>query len=182
VVAPGTGGDPAGYLADLAAVLLPPLLRLLRAGVALEAHGQNTLVVLRGGRPVRLLYRDLGGIRVSPARLRRHGVTPPPLYGDLGTDDPAVLRTKLAAAVVAGVLAEQVAVLSRRYAVEPVRLWAPVAAAVVAAGRWGAAAAGDIRSLLEDPLPVKATTAMRLADDPLTDRWAALPNPLAGTA
>jgi siderophore synthetase component len=182
VVAAGYGGDPAGYHAHLAATLLPPLLRLLHAGVALEAHGQNTLVVLRAGRPVRLLYRDVGGIRVSPARLRRHGVTPPPLHGDLRTDDPAVLRTKLAAAVVAGVLAEQVAVLSRECAVEPALLWAPVAAAVAAAGRRGAAAAGDIRSLLDDPLPVKATTAMRLADDPLTDRWAALPNPLAGTA
>jgi hypothetical protein len=28
-------------------------------------------------------------------------------------------------------------------------------------------------------VPVKATTAMRLADQPLDDRWAAVPNPLA---
>jgi hypothetical protein len=81
------------------------------------------------------------------------------------------------------VFAEQVAVLSREYAVEPGELWAPVAAVVRGAGRrLGAAAAGDVRSLLADPLPVKATTAMRLADDPLTDRWAALPNPLAEAA
>jgi hypothetical protein len=34
--------------------------------------------------------------------------------------------------------------------------------------------------LFGDTLPVKATTAMRLASDPLTDVWATLPNPLAG--
>ena len=69
--------------------------------MALEAHGQNTLVVLRDGRPVRILYRDLGGVRVSPARLRAAGVEAPPLLGDLPSDDPDVLRTKLAAAAVA---------------------------------------------------------------------------------
>ena len=31
-------------------------------------------------------------------------------------------------------------------------------------------------------LPVKATTAMRLAADPLADLWTTLPNPLAGAA
>ncbi|MFD0592780.1 hypothetical protein ACFQZ4_09660 [Catellatospora coxensis] len=40
-------------------------------------------------------------------------------------------------------------------------------------------AAADARSVLGDPLPLKATTAMRLAADPLDDAWAQLPNPLA---
>jgi hypothetical protein len=44
---------PAGPTAELA---LPPMLTLLSRGIALEAHGQNTLVVLRDGRPVRVLY------------------------------------------------------------------------------------------------------------------------------
>jgi staphyloferrin A synthase len=85
------GGDPYAWLADLAAVLWPPLLTVLHRGVALEAHGQNTLVALRRGRAVRILYRDLGGVRVSPARLRAAGVDPPRLHGDLPSDDPHVL-------------------------------------------------------------------------------------------
>jgi hypothetical protein len=36
----------------------------------------------------------------------------------------------------------------------------------------------DTTALLRDPWPVKATTAMRLAADPLTDRWVSRPNPL----
>ena len=31
------------------------------------------------------------------------------------------------------------------------------------------------------PLPLKATTAMRLADDPLEDEWVRQPNPMEGT-
>jgi siderophore synthetase component len=175
----GYGGDPVAFFAALAGLLLPPLVTLLHAGVALEAHGQNTLVALRGGRPVRLLYRDVGGVRVSPARLRAAGIEPPPLRGDLPTDDPDALRTKLAAAL--GVaLAEQVDALARAGA-DPAALWARAGAAAASAYTGlPRAAAGDRSALLDRPLPVKATTAMRLAGDPLADRWASLPHPLGG--
>ncbi|HWH00133.1 MAG TPA: IucA/IucC family protein [Pilimelia sp.] len=155
-VAAGYGGDPVAFLGALAAVLLPPLRRLLAHGVACEAHGQNTLVVLRAGRPVRLLYRDVGGVRISPARLRAAGLPVPRLRGDLVTDDPRELRTKLVAAVYVA-LAELVAALARHSAATPAALWRAVAAA-----------AGG---LFDGPVPVKATTAMRLAAEPLVDRW-----------
>jgi staphyloferrin A synthase len=170
------GGDPYRWLGHLATLLWPPLLTVLGRGVALEAHGQNTLVVLRGGRPVRILYRDLGGVRVSPARLRAAGVDPPPLYGDLISDDPHVLRTKLAAAALGTVAAELVTRLARHHDADPARLWGIVAAAVRDAGT------ADAAAIRRAPLPVKATTAMRLAADPLDDIWATLDNPLAGAA
>ena len=170
------GGDPYAWLRDLAVLLWPPLLAVLERGVALEAHGQNTLVVLRGGRPVRILYRDLGGVRVSAARLRAAGVPAPPLAGDLPSDDPHVLRTKVAAASLGTVAAGLVAMLTRRHGADPDRLWGIVAAAVRGAGT------ADARAMLRDPLPVKATTAMRLAADPLDDIWAHLDNPLAGAS
>jgi siderophore synthetase component len=174
------GGDPVAFLSALARVVLAPLLTLLHAGVALEAHGQNTLIALRDGRPVRLLYRDVGGVRISVARLRAAGIQPPPLRGDLPTDDPDTLRTKLAASV--GIaLAEQVTVLARHTGTEPARLWQAVRGAAESAyGDLPDAAAGDRAALLGRPLPVKATTAMRLADDPLADVWAELPHPLGG--
>jgi len=168
------GGDPYRWLEDLAALLWPPLLAVLDRGVALEAHGQNTLVVVRRGRPVRILYRDLGGVRVSPARLRAAGLAPPPLYGDLISDDPHVLRTKLAAAALGTVAAELVVRLARHLDAEPSRLWGIIGAAVRSAGT------ADAEAIRRAPLPVKATTAMRLAADPLDDIWARLDNPLAG--
>jgi staphyloferrin A synthase len=168
------GGDPYRWLEDLARLLWPPLLTLLNRGVALEAHGQNTLVVLRHGRPHRILYRDLGGVRVSPARLRAAGWDPPPLHGDVISDDPHVLRTKLAAAAVGTVATELVTLLARQHDADPARLWRVVAAAIHSAGT------ADATALLREPLPVKATTAMRLAAEPLDDIWAHLDNPLAG--
>ncbi|WP_459837783.1 IucA/IucC family protein, partial [Catenuloplanes niger] len=65
-VGTGFGGDPVAFLTALARTVLPPLLVMLHRGVALEAHGQNTLVALVDGVPTRLLYRDLGGVRISP--------------------------------------------------------------------------------------------------------------------
>jgi hypothetical protein len=168
--------DPYALMAALGTVLFAPLVTVLARGVALEAHGQNTLVVLRGGRPVRALYRDLGGVRVSAARLRAAGLQPPPLDGDLPSDDPRVLRTKLAAAALGTVAAELVAALSRHHGAEPNRLWGMVAAAIRGAGT------ADVPHLLRDPLPIKATTAMRLAADPLDDLWAHADNPLEAYA
>ncbi|WP_250003705.1 IucA/IucC family protein [Actinoplanes sp. M2I2] len=168
--------DPYAWLARLSEVFFAPITRVLARGVALEAHGQNTLVVLRDDRPARMLYRDLGGVRVSPARLRAAGLEPPALHGDLPSDDPAELRAKLSAAAFGTVAAELIATFARTRNADPDRMWGIVARAVRATGT------EDAPHLLRDPLPVKATTAMRLAADPLDDRWALLPNPMAAHA
>jgi staphyloferrin A synthase len=175
VIRRGYAGAPRPLLADLTELLLPPLLNLLAMGVALEAHGQNLILVLRHGRPVRVVYRDLGGIRVSPRRLLSAGIDAPALAGDLITDDPTVLRTKLFAAAVTTVLGELVAVLSREYGEEPACLWRVVAGAIPTA-------APDAAALFGATLPIKAMTAMRLSESPTDDLWASVPNPLVGAA
>ncbi len=171
---PQLATDPYAWWHDLVHLLLPPLLTVLDRGVALEAHGQNTLLVLDGTRPVRIVYRDLGGVRVSTRRLHAHGVEAPPVEGDLPSDDPDVLRTKLAAAVLGTVATQLITVLARTGA-DPARLWASTAGAIRGTGT------ADARRLLTDRLPLKATTAMRLADDPLADIWTTLDNPMAGS-
>jgi staphyloferrin A synthase len=168
--------DPYEFLALLGSLLFAPLVNVLDRGIALEAHGQNTLVVLRDHRPTRILYRDLGGVRVSGRRLAAAGVDVPPLLGDLPSDDPRVLRTKLSAAALGTVAAELVTALTRHHGADPHRLWGIVAAAIRDTGT------ADAPHLLRDPLPIKATTAMRLAADPLDDLWAHLDNPLADHA
>jgi ferric iron reductase FhuF-like transporter/IucA/IucC family protein len=165
--------DPYAFLTLMGSLLFAPLLSVLERGVALEAHGQNTLVVLRDHRPTRILYRDLGGVRVSARRLTAAGLDTPPLHGDLPSDDPRVLRTKLSAAALGTVAAELIAALTRHHGADPARLWGIVATAIRETGT------ADAPHLLRDPLPVKATTAMRLAADPLDDIWALLDNPMA---
>lgn len=173
IVADGYGGDALSCVEALAATMLPPLLRLLDLGVALEAHGQNLLVVIHSGRFRRLLYRDLGGVRISPRRLAAHGLEAPPLHGDLSSDDPNVLRAKVFGSAVSTVLGELVAVLGRELGLDEGKAWRAVADVVRPLD------SPDVAALLGPTLPIKAMTAMRLATDPVADIWAQLPNPMA---
>lgn len=173
-------GDPTSLLVEFAELVLPAALTLLSMGIALEAHGQNTLVVLREGRPVRVLYRDLDGVRVSPRRLAEHGFELPPLAGDRAGDDVQALRTKLFGALLSGVFSELVAVLSRARGAEPEALWSAVGSVARRVYDDLRPGNGDDEAFFGEHWPLKATTAMRLADKPGKAQWVSVPNPLAG--
>ncbi|MEV5234953.1 IucA/IucC family protein [Streptomyces pseudogriseolus] len=153
-------------LARLARLALTAGLRLLDLGVALEAHGQNLLVVLSpDGEPVRLVYRDLADLRVSPARLARHGIPVPDVPDRMVTDDAVALRRKLFGSLVAGALAGTAGSgAALRTALEEAVRDLPRTA--------------DLEALLDEPIPAKALTLMRLSPGAAGDRWADLPNPL----
>jgi siderophore synthetase component len=154
------------WLAEFTRLALTVGLRLLELGVALEAHGQNLLVVLSDtGAPLRLVYRDLADIRVSPARLARHGVPVPELSGRIVTDDEIALRRKLFGSLVAGALAGT--------AGSAARLGAALETAVRDLPR-----TPDTVALLEEPVPAKALTLMRMSPGTPGDQWTVLPNPL----
>ncbi|RDI18406.1 IucA/IucC family protein [Lentzea flaviverrucosa] len=145
--------DPVGWLAEFAELTVPPLMTLLAQGVALEAHEQNLLVGLVGGRPSRVIYRDLADIRVSP-----RADLPERLHAS-----PEALRAKTFATFFATALTGLVDALDAPDA----DLWDVVARTVPDTP--------DRHALLHDPLPAKPLTLMRL--DPRTTKWAYLPNP-----
>ncbi|GAA2382585.1 IucA/IucC family protein [Streptomyces coeruleofuscus] len=155
------------WLAGFARLALTVGLRLLELGVALEAHGQNLLVILSpAGDPLRLVYRDLADIRVSPVRLARHGIAVPDLPARMVTDDERTLRRKLFGSLVAGALAGTAG------------SWAALTAALETAVR-ELPRTPDLAALRADPLPTKALTLMRLSPQTAGDQWAELPNPLS---
>ncbi|MFG2309912.1 IucA/IucC family protein [Streptomyces sp. NPDC048566] len=163
----GLPGRP-GWSAAFARLALGTGLRLLEAGVALEAHGQNLLVVLDASdTPVRLVYRDLADIRLGPDRLARHGVPVPRLSGRIVTDDESALRRKLFGSLVAGALGAVTG-----------------SAAALAEALENAAPdlprTADLRALLDEPLPAKALTVMRLSPGTPGDQWTLLPQPRCG--
>ncbi|MGM9337003.1 IucA/IucC family protein [Streptomyces murinus] len=154
------------WLAAFTRLALTVGLRLLDLGVALEAHGQNLLVVLAAdGSPRRLVYRDLADIRISPARLTRHGIAPPALAGRLVTDDETALRRKLFGSLVAGALAS-------------VAGSGPALGAALAAVVPDLADTADLTALRRGPVPAKALTLMRLSPGAPGDQWTDLPHPL----
>ncbi|WP_445526088.1 IucA/IucC family protein [Streptomyces cyslabdanicus] len=164
---PTTGlPDSPAWAGEFARLALSVGLRLLDLGVALEAHGQNLLVVLSGsGSPLRLVYRDLADIRISPARLTRHGITVPELPARNLTDDPTALRRKLFGSLVAGALAQTAgSAAALRSALGPAVRDLP--------------RTPDLVALCEQPLPAKALTLMRLSPRTPGDLWTGLPNPL----
>lgn len=155
-----------GWLADFTRLTLTVGLRLLELGVALEAHGQNLLVVLSPtGAPLRLVYRDLADIRVGPARLARHGIPVPELSGRIVTDDVTTLRRKLFGSLVAGALAGTAGS-------------APALGAALETAVRDLPRTPDLLALLGEPLPTKALTLMRMSPGTTGDQWAELPNPL----
>jgi DNA polymerase-3 subunit chi len=154
------------WLAEFARLALTAGLRLLELGVALEAHGQNLLVVLsESGAPLALVYRDLADIRVSPARLARHGIPLPALSGRVVTDDVTTLRRKLFGSLVAGALAGTAGS-------------APALRGALETAVRDLPRSPDLAALLEQPLPAKALTLMRLSPGTPGDQWTDLPNPL----
>ncbi|MFJ9338970.1 IucA/IucC family protein [Streptomyces sp. NPDC101733] len=156
----------AAWRAEFARLALSVCLRVLDLGVALEAHGQNLLVVLSAeGAPLRLVYRDLADIRISPARLARHGLAAPALAGRLVTDDETLLRRKLFGSLAAGALAATAGS-------------AEAFGESLAAGLAAAPPTADTEALGAGPLPVKALTLMRLSPGVPGDQWADLPSPL----
>ncbi|MFB0630582.1 IucA/IucC family protein [Streptomyces sp. AB3(2024)] len=158
----------AAWQAEFARLAVSVCLKVLDLGVALEAHGQNLLLVMGpDGAPRRLVYRDLADIRISPARLARHGLAVPPLSGRLVTDDETVLRRKLFGSLVAGALAATAGSSA-------------VLGEALAGALDGLPPTADSELLRNRPLPVKALTLMRLSPGVPGDQWAELPNPLAG--
>ncbi|GAA1693586.1 IucA/IucC family siderophore biosynthesis protein [Glycomyces endophyticus] len=163
-----TGNDPDAWWEAFAAVALAPLRLFAATGVALEAHGQNTLASFTGDRPTSLVYRDFGGVRVPPGRF-------PDAVGDLPEADPEARLVKLLAALFPTTLTAIVEALAAWSDTDPGRWWSTVAGAVrgLALEPWIADA------VLRDPWPIKATTAMRLAANPTDDIWVRVANPLA---
>ncbi|MFD7627019.1 IucA/IucC family protein [Streptomyces sp. NPDC059851] len=158
----------AAWQAAFARLALSVCLRVLDLGVALEAHGQNLLVVLSADHaPLRLVYRDLADIRISPARLARHGVPAPPVSGRLVTDDVTALRRKLFGSLLAGALGSTAGS-------------AGAFAEVLGRAADGLAPTADTGALLGAPLPAKALTLMRLSPGLPGDQWTGLDNPLIG--
>ncbi|MFI9595884.1 IucA/IucC family protein [Nonomuraea sp. NPDC052265] len=176
------GAEAREWLAEFADVATAAALGLLALGVALEAHGQNLLVVLdRRGHPVELVYRDLADVRISPARLARNGFGTPPVSARLLSDDPGVLHAKLFGSLVGTTFGSLVSLLGEGDRTAESVLWAVVAEAARRAFDAlpdTADVRADRAALFGERIRVKAHLLAQLAGSPPGDSWTSLPNPL----
>lgn len=162
-----SGLTPENWLTGYTRLLLPPLLRLLADGIALEAHLQNCLPTFINGIPHRLALRDFAGLRLHPGRLADAGHTIDLWPGSVvGTDDTETLRAKLGYTALQAHLGELVIRLTESHNLDEPRAWRLIRDVVddtyhtLGAHRHAAA---DHRWLTAAHIPHKALVRMRLA-------------------
>ena len=180
------------FLREYVAVVVPEQLQLLSEyGIALESHPQNSYIVLNRGRPVAMLVRDFGGIRVHDARLETHGLSLDPYPdSDLDIDSRDELYGKLYYALFNNHLAELIATLVQYTGVDEATCWGIVRSETkkaFAALRSRAVAPAkridsDERALFANPTIHKALTAMRLQGKRHEYVTSHVPNPLANAS
>lgn len=172
-------------------VCVPPLLTLLtRYGVALEAHGENMLLVIRAGEPQRCVIRDFGGVRIHSQRLAEQRLRIQLLAGSvIATSDDHELRRKLYFALFVNELSQLIICLSRLSGLPIAQLWQPFRAAatrtfdeLATEPRTRRAAQEDAQALLEQPWPYKAMLSMWLRGDVTDYSYLPTHNPFAVTS
>jgi siderophore synthetase component len=171
---PGAALD---FLEEYARLLLPPLLRLARAGIGLEAHLQNSIPTFVDGVPHRIAFRDFAGLRLHLTRLReRTGLDLSLWPGSVvGTEDINLMRAKLGYTALQAHLGELVLRLVEAHGVAEQAAWRRVRT-VLDESRVDA----DDHAFLTAPvMPHKALVRMRLADR--GDLYGSVQNPLHGS-
>ncbi len=174
------------FVSEYASVALPGFLTLMvKYGVGLEGHLQNSVPVFKAGRPVRLLFRDWGGARIYTERLRRRGlhVSFYPRSATL-TDHLEEMRNKVFCAVFQNQLGEIVLQSCKHFGVPERDLWWEIRRIcdgifdeIGSHPEHAANAAADREALYAAEVDHKALTVMRLdAEDDY--RYARVPNPL----
>ncbi|VVE87087.1 IucA/IucC family protein [Pandoraea bronchicola] len=169
-------------------VAMPAVVGLyLRYGIALEAHQQNTFVVIdAAGMPQRLVVRDFGDIKIALPALQAQGFSISPFRdGHTTYPDRTIPRKKLIHAFLLCHVGElALALFPEDGSAQGMRQWYDAMHEVFAQHRatvdtntW----AQEYRALLQAPWTFKTFVRMRLRDQS-DDMHATLPNPLAAFA
>ncbi|MGY0233667.1 IucA/IucC family protein [Longispora urticae] len=173
-------GGPVAWLSGYAGALLGPVLRLLAHGVGLEAHLQNCVPLFRGGECARMVFRDLGGVRLHGPRLRAAGHPLTLWPGSVtGTDDVDSLRAKVAYTALGnhlGAVVDGLGLGAVGWAAVG-RVLREVYGPLVDDPLVGAAAARDLAVFTTEPWAHKALVRMRIEDG--GDVYVPVDNPLA---
>lgn len=178
--------DPKTYFRHLCRVVLDSQLQLmLKYGIALEAHQQNTLIAFKNHLPTRLLIRDLGNIRICQWPVF-HYPGKPDLHPDstIDTDSLDEVRHKFIHGNLQANLAYWIDLLSQYYATPASDYWQIVRETLVKGfAMIESPLSADLISqqkhaLLQEPWARKCLLAMRLNPVQSDYVYQSAPNPL----
>jgi siderophore synthetase component len=179
-------GDGRAWLAQYLEVSLRPLTRLLvRHGIALEAHTQNSLVALDDGWPVRFVVRDLEGASLNGAHPGAGGHAAVIGAGSPAVYDEAEVWRRFSYYGLVNHFGQLLATLAEHLGPTEGELWSMVRDVLSdEAVRSGTdPAAAPLRRLLDAAeLPAKANLTSVLRGHSEHPAWVAVPNPLRSRA
>ena len=170
------------YVANL---LSGVLALYLKYGIALEAHQQNSFLVVSKNKPQRFVIRDFGGVRVHMESLQDKGLTLQ-LHQDRLIVEEQRLKClqKLIHSLYVCHLGTLVSALAQDYSSPSKWFWKIVADETENVFDSCKQAVNktdfqlDRKTLLNDSWPTKALLSMRV-EQSSEDLWARIPNPLA---
>lgn len=177
------------FIEKYAETSLPGFLTLMvKYGISLEGHMQNSVSVFHHGKPVRILLRDFGGIRILTERLKKAGYHAAFFPGSaIVTEEADQLQNIITYSVLQNHFAELITCIVRTLEIDEEELWKPIAAvckAVFAKLKNDPCiveqAARDEKALFQPMLDLKALTTMRLRGDVTTYPYTKVPNPMQG--
>jgi L-2,3-diaminopropanoate---citrate ligase len=158
------------------AAIHPPLHLFARTGISVEAHSQNSLLVLDRGNPKRLIVRDLEGVSIDRTRFER---VAPDLDFDPSVFFPAEeARERLIYYLISNNLNHVIATIVRLSNASEARLWRIAAGTLVAAAEDSETAELVEWLLAIDTLPAKANFSSCFAGNAERPAYVAIANPM----
>ncbi|MES9684102.1 IucA/IucC family protein [Bacillus sp. AFS001701] len=175
------------FVSEYANIALPGFLTLLvKYGIGLEGHLQNSVMVFKNGQPVRMLFRDWGGLRIYKERLRNNNLHVELYAGSITeTDDLKEVHNKLFYTVFQNHLGELILQVCKEFGLNERELWQEIHQIcdqvfdkLKADPKLTKNVACDRESLYQMKVEHKALTKMRLDPTKKGYSYAIVPNPL----
>ncbi|MGG0178443.1 IucA/IucC family protein [Gottfriedia acidiceleris] len=175
------------FVSEYANIALPGFLTLLvKYGIALEGHLQNSVMVFKNGQPVRMLFRDWGGLRIYKERLKKNNLHVELYPGSItATDDLKEVHNKLFYTVFQNHLGELILQVCKEFGLNERELWQEIHQIcdqvfdkLKADPTLTENVACDREALYQMKVEHKALTKMRLDPTKKGYSYAIVPNPL----
>ncbi|SFI95340.1 IucA/IucC family protein [Thermoflavimicrobium dichotomicum] len=159
---------------------------MVKYGIGLEGHLQNSIPVFRNGRPVKMLFRDWGGARIYSKRLEKYAIDIHFYPGSLTlTDQEDEMRNKVFYTVYQNHLGELIVQLCQHFAISEQELWRVVFEVtdrvftqLMTDPDVRLDAIQDQCYFYQEKVAHKALTMMRLTKDGQGYHYVSVPNPL----